>query len=430
MQAINTMSLSRSGLPWFPCEIVMNIFGYLKPRELAQAAQVCRMWRFVADKAMIPFWQKVKDANELEEQEGSVLKKYSFWFSTQRNFAEGRITAFFSFATSAPEEGIDPAGYFSEKAQAYMLQKQILMSGSGEGVIKKWNVETGRCEHVHRGLGYLRNIASLASVGSFVFSAGQNELVPQMWDVESGRVLRHFQGHTSPVNILQVHEGSLFTASYDLTVKMWDIQTGVCLQTFSGHTQSLYCLIAHQGFLFTGSSDSTAKMWDIATGKQKTTFYGTDGSGVTCLGLQAESLFTGSVEGAVWQHDISSTIKPFSFKGHQGSITCFAFREQTLFVGTDKGMIRIWDLNTKSTLQDFDMKDSVKRLLTPTCGPRFLIVGSNRSFRILDLDKKIVTYDETFQDDLAVLLTEIQSGKLIVGTKVKVSVFDFRPQKV
>ena len=108
-----------------------------------------------------------------------------------------------------------PVGVF-----CLIVHNNILYSGSHDGTIRAWNLDTNEC------------IATL-------------------------------QGHTSYVNCLIVHNNILYSGSADNTIRAWNLDTNECIATLQGHTDSVYCLIVHNNILYSGSSDKTIRAWQL-----------------------------------------------------------------------------------------------------------------------------------------------------------------------
>lgn len=102
--------------------------------------------------------------------------------------------------------------------------------------------------------------------GKLIVAGGANAIV-QVFDVSTRSVLRTMRGHTGEVHAVRfsndnVHVGS---ASDDKTVKLWDLGTFQALHTWSGHQDYVRCLRPHpvsDSIWITGSYDHSVRLWD------------------------------------------------------------------------------------------------------------------------------------------------------------------------
>ena len=107
-----------------------------------------------------------------------------------------------------------------------------------------------------------------------VLMSGSFEGYIKLWDLESGACKRTIKAHLSLLTALEVLEnGQVASCSYDRTVKVWDLESGVCSKMFEGHAHFINCLRAlPNNQLASGSADKTIKIWDLESGNYECKF--------------------------------------------------------------------------------------------------------------------------------------------------------------
>ena len=153
---------------------------------------------------------------------------------------------------------------------------RFALSGSGDGILKLWDVSSGRClrtleEHFN---GWHPTYICLSAGGDIAFSVDTSDydnVILKLWDVPSGCCLRNFSGHGGSVEsvFLSIDGQYALSGSSDMTLKLWDLASGRCLRTFEGHTSAVnsVCLGVDGRYAISGSDDKTLKLWEVASGR-------------------------------------------------------------------------------------------------------------------------------------------------------------------
>ena len=104
------------------------------------------------------------------------------------------------------------------------INRNLACSGSMDGTVRVWNLNTGGCAHI-------------------------------------------LAGHTSLVGLLALSPSYLVSAAADSTLRVWDPDTGELRHTLAAHQGAITCF-QHDEFKVLSGSDGTLKMWDIRDGSQ------------------------------------------------------------------------------------------------------------------------------------------------------------------
>ena len=69
--------------------------------------------------------------------------------------------------------------------------------------------------------------------------SGSRDGTVRVWDVETGRCLRVIEGHTYHVQCVAWGADQRRALSCSRDIRLWDVETGRCLRVFEGHTETI-----------------------------------------------------------------------------------------------------------------------------------------------------------------------------------------------
>src|SRR5947208_11439279 len=110
-------------------------------------------------------------------------------------------------------------------------------------------------------------------------ASGSNNGTIKLWEVNSGRELRSMIGHTSGISsvVFSADSRRIVSGSQDETIKLWDVESGNAVRTFMHGSSVETVAIASDGrSIISGGSvvldnnyktyDSFIKQWGVANG--------------------------------------------------------------------------------------------------------------------------------------------------------------------
>lgn len=167
---------------------------------------------------------------------------------------------------------------------------RVLYTGSTDGIIRVWDVETGQVTGTFKG--HNSEIKSLMfNPGGSQLASGSTDYTIRLWDFDIVLQSRDYAGHKGPVWTAQYDaQGSrVVTASADRTIKIRDANSGEQLAELTGHKSAVtYALFSADGnFILSGSGDRTVKLWEASSGKHLKDLEGHDGT-ITALDYDKE----------------------------------------------------------------------------------------------------------------------------------------------
>ncbi|MBT31266.1 MAG: hypothetical protein CMO01_16550 [Thalassobius sp.] len=182
--------------------------------------------------------------------------------------------------------------------------------------------------------------------------------VIKLWDIASGRILRTLDGHSSKVNAISFSSDGklLVSGSYDQTVKVWEVSTGMNIQTLEGHTSPIQTVAfspddlivaSGSGDFSKDSSDTSIKIWEVLTGKMIHSFEGHEKSTSTLtFNSNGRYLVSGGWDNKVILWSLSNNKKLREYCGHTEKINTVKFNPDGMSFAScsqDK-TIKTWDI--------------------------------------------------------------------------------------
>ncbi|KAH6668788.1 WD40-repeat-containing domain protein [Halenospora varia] len=335
-----------------PSEISFKILFFLDTTSLCKAAQVSQKWRILADDDVV--WHKMCEQHIDRKCTkcgwGLPLlerKRLRDWKRQQQLRATGRgLNEWSPRLTPIPDDrGIQPS---MNDSALISTNKRSAAQFTSDGLLAL-EVDSSKRVRMNPEDPYFSKpkFRPWKDVYKDRFKVGTN------W--KYGRCsTKIFRGHTNGVTCLQFDDNVLATGSYDCTIRIWNIETGECIRTLRGHTSGLRSLQFDDTKLISGSLDHTVRVWNWRTGECIST-YGGHNEGVIGVHYEGNILASGSIDKSVkiWNFEDKST---FFLKGHKDWVNAVRVdaASRTVLSASDDLTLRLWDLDTKSTIQVYE----------------------------------------------------------------------------
>ncbi|WP_249268059.1 WD40 repeat domain-containing protein [Microcystis aeruginosa FBCC-A68] len=258
---------------------------------------------------------------------------------------------------------------------------KTLVSGSDDGTIKLWNVETGKEIRTLKGHdGYVSSV-NFSPDGKTLVSGSLQTI--KLWNVETGEEILTLKGHDNGVNSVNFSPDgkTLVSGSNDETIKLWNVKTGQKIRTLKGHDNWVNSVnFSPDGkTLVSGSNDKTIKLWNVKTGEEILTLKGHD-SYVQSVNFSPDgkTLVSGSDDGTIKLWDVKTGEEIRTLKGHDGYVRSVNFSPdgKTLVSGSWQ-TIELWNVETGQEIRTLYGNDSFVNSVNFSPDGKTLVSGSN-----------------------------------------------------
>lgn len=232
---------------------------------------------------------------------------------------------------------------------------QWFASGCRDGLIKIWDLASGRLRITLTG--HITGVRGLAvsSRHPYLFSCGEDKMV-KCWDLEQNQVVRSYHGHLHGVYCLAMHptENILVTGGRDAVGRVWDMRTKEQIYCLTGHTEtigSVQCL-DKEPEIITGSYDTTIRLWDLKMARTISTLTHHKKS-VRALAIKHDkSSFASGATDNIKQWTLPDGNFEKNLSGHDSIVNSLAANQYGVLVsGADNGTMFFWDWRTGYNFQ-------------------------------------------------------------------------------
>jgi WD40 repeat protein/tRNA A-37 threonylcarbamoyl transferase component Bud32 len=264
---------------------------------------------------------------------------------------------------------------FTQKATcvAFSLDGRLAVSGSKNGTLCAWELETGRQLFVVQR--HARPVWGVAfSPTANRFASASEDGTVRLWELPGGRqVGRELGGGRAPLLSVGFSTDGryVFAGCRDGTARVWEEATGTEVHSISVYPKfarsypkavNSVALSRDGRWLLTGSgelqgTDESLRLWNFQTEKLERAFQGyTTKVNSLAFSPNSERALSGGADGTLRLWDVASGEQRLSWKAHNGYVHSVAFcpdGQRALSGGIDS-VARVWDLTNGSELYCFE----------------------------------------------------------------------------
>ncbi|MEO1341709.1 MAG: hypothetical protein AAFV28_11345, partial [Cyanobacteria bacterium J06635_13] len=108
------------------------------------------------------------------------------------------------------------------------IKDNLIVSGSFDGTVRVWNLETGELKHNFTDGVFTNGVAPVYGVDIDVrgnrIASGAYDGKVRVWNLETGELENTFTGHENWVMAVFIDGDRVFSGSMDGTIRIWDIE--------------------------------------------------------------------------------------------------------------------------------------------------------------------------------------------------------------
>ncbi|THV02703.1 WD40 repeat-like protein [Dendrothele bispora CBS 962.96] len=238
--------------------------------------------------------------------------------------------------------------------------------------VDTWDSHTGTVDPVNEPKGHLKSVLSVALSpdGTLIASASKDSSIG-LWEVKDDEVnyLREVGKHAGPVYTVTFSpDGTqIASGSNDQTVRVWNTINNPTMSPLKGHMLAVWSVaFSSDGqWMVSSSNDKSVRVWDMSSTKMTVKRFwkhDTEVYAVACSSQQ--TCISGSKDGVIyfWDSQKENEVMQVHPKDEYG-ISSLAFSQdgESIAVGCQDGKVRVWDLKTllfQKTPQPVSLADS------------------------------------------------------------------------
>jgi WD40 repeat protein len=303
-------------------------------------------------------------------------------------------------------------GLVTTLAVAQRQGRTVIVSGSGDGSIRIWDLEQGRAaaDPMIGQTGAVTALAVAQRQGRTVIVCGGENGSIRIWNLDQNRAVgAPLTGHTGDVRALAVARrqgGALIVSGGgDGSIRIWDLEQGrEAHAPLTGHTGPVTALAVPEcrggTVIVSGSADGSIRIWDLEQGREAHAPLTGHTGPVTALAVAecqgGTVMVSGTADGSICIWDLErGRALGVPLTGHHDWVRALAIAHQqgrTLIVsGGYDGSIRVWHLDQRREAHAplIGHTGDVRALaLAQRQGRTVIVSGSyDKSIRIWDLER-------------------------------------------
>ena len=265
------------------------------------------------------------------------------------------------------------------------LENRKLAASYGDGTVRIWDLFSKK--QVSSIKAHSEPILTSSALDWIYLATSSNRDI-LIWDTQSGSLVKKLTGHLDNVNhLIKMQNGFLLSASADKSIKVWNLNDWSLIGTLEGHLDSVNCLAElNYDSVASGSHDGEIKIWSVSEWINLRSWKAHTAPIVSLVLLPKQKYLASLYQGQeikIWDFTQGTLVK--TLISDQMIYTMVALRNGDLVSATDKGYIRIWDVENKSLKNTVFYGSNVIWCLALDLKGRLAVGTGNGDIRILNI---------------------------------------------
>ncbi|MGA8659345.1 MAG: protein kinase [Chthoniobacterales bacterium] len=301
-------------------------------------------------------------------------------------------------------------------AVALTSDGRFAISGSGDGTLRVWDLESNRSARILAGHTGPVSAVAISPNDRLAVSASSDSTL-RVWDLESGQSLRALEGHRSPVFSVAITPDGRYavsasgvrtqrvwagkpgqrtriasgSASPDRTLRVWDLESGQLVRTLAGHADwiNAVALTPDGHCAISASSDHTLRVWDLESGRLVRTLTGhTDSVNAVAVTPEGDRAVSASSDHMLRVWNLKNARSERILEGHTGWVTTVlvTLDGRRAISGSADHTLRLWDLTSGQSVRILEgHTNSVTAVVLMPDGRRAISGSPDHTLRVWDL---------------------------------------------
>lgn len=291
----------------------------------------------------------------------------------------------------------------SVRCMAFSPSGDFLATGDDGGAIKIWKVKISESQglELKMNLNYhFGSVRTMSFLDETILISGGDDKTLRSIDIITGEVdhlINEYEGRIWSLSTIP-NSGILASGSDDKLIKIWDTKNWQCVQTLRGYSNWIYSVnfTSKSDLLISGSDDGKLRFWDSISGEILHDSLAHSGRIWTVTSSSDEQLVaTAGEDGVIKLWDVRSQKCLKELYGHEGWIRTIAFSPENdvLASGSDDRAVMLWDVKSGKCIDRIGGHSNIVRSILFLPNKNILVTsGDDGTIKFWKLDAVIVEH--------------------------------------